>query len=428
MKRLYIFLLLVTLVVLIPACTGIRYAGSEGDYEEQVTALQSRLLNDPNDFEALRDLGVIYARTEQYTRAREYLQDAYARRNDDPKILFYLGLTTEMLGQRQTALRLFEQYPNVPRSSPFRKLMQGRYAWLSRELAREEIRAQLAQEEALDTRETDERIVAVFPFNYRGEADQYAALGRGLSEMISIDLSNVRSLRVVERIRLQALLDEIALGQEAFIDPRTAPRSGRLLGAGSIIGGGIDVPDRRTIRIDAAIIQAEDASTIPVESQDGVLQRFYELEKQLVYRLIDQFGVELTPEERQQIESIPTENLQAFLAFSRGLLLEDDRNFRGAARQYKRALELDPGFGQASLRADAAEGLLSAGGTVPNVIETAMLAEPPELTTRDMMENRLRNLHSSIGTNILPGIDNRNPAQELELPDPPPPPDRRSAP
>ncbi|HKL87898.1 MAG TPA: CsgG/HfaB family protein, partial [Salinibacter sp.] len=209
-------------------------------FEEEENRLERRLEDHPEDGEALRDLGSIYLRTDRPSQAYDALKKAYSRRPDDPKVLFYLGLASEKVGRREAALDLFSKFGEVPEDSKYRTLMEGRYEWLARKQAKRQAQQMIAQEkdQPADVEgQVEPNVVAVVPMEYQGGSEKYQPLGRGLAEMFTTDLANVGRLKVVERVRLQAILDELKLSRSKYIDQSTAPRVGRLLGAGRIVGG-----------------------------------------------------------------------------------------------------------------------------------------------------------------------------------------------
>ncbi|MFW5955490.1 MAG: CsgG/HfaB family protein [Rhodothermales bacterium] len=409
-------------------CSVSRVLDMPANPEREVERLEARLLTDPADVEAMRDLGVILLRTNQVPRGYDYLTQAYTRAEADPKTRFFLGIASEMLGRPETSLRLYAAYAETPRRSPYRELLRGRYEWLSYRLAEQEVRNLLEQERMLGGRFDDEgrgqtssSIVAVFPLSYLGSRSQYAELGRGVAELVSIDLTEVTSLRVVERVRLQVLLDEMELGQTAYVDPSTAPRLGRLLGAGRLIGGTYDVIGSN-LQLDAGVVEVEQGETSARRaSQSDALRNLFRVQKELVFDLIESMGIELTPQQREQIEFIPTENMQAFLAYSRGLASKDGGDFAGAARMFAEASRLDPSFVEVAEQAQAMQSAAAASGTPEELL--VQLIDPA--SQGDLMNSRQRSLGESIGAYVLPGPDSRRPAQEGLLPLPPPPPPRR---
>jgi tetratricopeptide (TPR) repeat protein len=412
--------------MLLTSCSPTLFSGDLSDYQDDIQELQRRLIENPSDADALRDLGAIYLRARQFSEANTYLEQAFAYRPDDPKTLFNLGLANETLARRDTALRLYEKFAEVPRSSPYRSLMEGRYEWLSRRILRDEVE-QLALQEPLQTDSTSPRIVAVFPFTYAGADERFEPLSRGLADLVSVDLENVNTLRVVERVRLQALLDELQLAQHQYMDDATAPRLGRLLGAGRLISGQYNVLGRDNLRLDGAYMQIEDASYFQLDSQSDVLRNLFVMEKALVFNLVNQLGIELTPQEREQIEFIPTQNLQAFLAYSRGLQEEDAGAYGLAAGFYRQASQLDPGFALAANRAEKADAMAATDMSTEELITEAASAESGGNTGIDLMGLRVGLLNQAIGAGFLPGEESREPASEsagetVLLPTPPAPP------
>ncbi len=420
---------LMLLTVLCTSCAGIRMSDDPADYERSTRRLQARIAADPGDAEALRDLGIIYLRTKRFPQAAERLQEAFAHGADDPKTLLHLGLAVEAMGRQQTAIRLYEKYVEVPRLSPYRKLMEGRYRTLSRQIAQEEIRQQVLREAEIGG-ETSPRILAVVPFRYQGSDDQYAPLGRGLAEMLTIDLARVPDLQLVERVRLQALLDELDLGQTGAVDPSTAPRMGRLLGAGRLVGGNYNVLAGGNLSVDAALVSVESAEVPAVESRSGSISDLFRLQKDVAFALIDELGYVLTPEQREQIERLPTQNMQAFLAYSRGLQEEDAGNFDAAARHFGQAQQLDPNFEAAAAQYDSAESMRDAEGTTQDVVAMASREDAIGDGPLDLVDLRIGTLGENLGANLVPGQESRKPFAEAagsgaaRLPDPPPPPGR----
>lgn len=426
------FLALSVVVVGIAACAPeAKLQEDPEDYREEVARLERKIAENPEDAAPLRDLGAIYVRTKRPSEGYRYLKKALSREPNDPKTLFYLGVASERLGRRREAQRLYRRFPKVPEDSRYRSLMKGRYQWLLRQEIRTRM-AQMVQRE--DTLATDisARTVAVLPLSYQGGDEKYASLGRGLAEMVSVDLAQIDELQLVERVRVEALLDELRLSESQYVDPKTAPRTGRILGAGRLIGGGYSVLDGEQLRVETALAEVQGAAaSSKIESYADALEQLFALEKELVFGIVDRLGIELTPEEREQIESVPTRNLQAFMAYSRGLEAEARGNYEAAAAAFRRAHEIDPGFSRAADRQVEMEDLSAvAGGTEQALLAATQIGVPP--STINLLQNRLRMQSVSLG---LPLSQGRQPATESNsrenpsaLQDPPPPPEENGSP
>lgn len=421
-----------SLMLLAAGCASVSLQEDPEDYREEAAALLAHLEANPDDAEALRDLGIIYLRTARYTAAQERLEAAYVQRPDEAETLFHYALALELNNQPDEALALYARYTDVARVSPYRARMAGRYRWLNRELIRQDIQARLADETAFSN--APPGTIGVFPFAYQGTDDRFAPLGRGLAEMMTNDLAQVQALTVVERLRVQVLLDEIDLARQTdgAIDPATAPRAGRLLGAQQLVSGTFDVPDGERLRLNAAVFSVE-AKPVGLDTRDDVLDNLFILQKDLVFGIIDELGITLTREEREAIDEVPTRNLQAFLAYSRGLEAEDNGQFEQAASFFQQAQTLDPSFSQAGQQAEATA--TGPGGQPEQQLGPRRPGArgPGAGGPPDLVHARNQNLNNTVGRTYVPGEDHRRPAAEAAdagaadpdaLPTPLPPPSR----
>jgi methyl coenzyme M reductase subunit C len=99
------------------------------------------------------------------------------------------------------------------------------------------------------------------------------------------------------------------------------------------------------------------------------------------------------------MEARPTENLQAVLAYGRGLEAADAGNFAQAARHFMEAAALDPGFAAARAGAAQSSGAARAAG-----VSTAQLAANAAAATA---EDPLQSVQS-----LVPSTGVRDPAAE----------------
>jgi Uncharacterized protein involved in formation of curli polymers len=84
-------------------------------------------------------------------------------------------------------------------------------------------------------------IVAVLSFdnNSIGAGRQdYDGIGKGIQETLIADMAANGKIRLVDRERIQRVLDEQHLSKSGAVDPATAVRVGKILGAQYAIYGG----------------------------------------------------------------------------------------------------------------------------------------------------------------------------------------------
>ena len=435
-RNVFFKIYIIIIIGFLLSCTMTTRMNSQEERKIRMNRLVRNIAENPADWNSLRELGVILVKAHDYQRGKILLERALRLNPKDPETIFYYGLSLEFCNEEKRAFNVYRNYDKVSRQSRYRRMMQARYAFLTRKVMRQEARALLEQEGQLATRALSPKSIAVFPFSYQGSDMNYATLGKGLCEMMITDLSQVKGIQLIERIRLQALLEEMRLEQTGLMDTNTAPRFGQLLSAGQIVYGVYDILSEDRFRVDVELWNVFDTQSPPLAvNRTDKLNRLFTMEKRIVFGIIGRMGIELTPLERERIMRVPTRNMQAFMAYCIGLEKQDVGLFEEAAASFQRASRLDPEFEIAAQKAQESSAMEEAGTDKQTVlvsldnIETQSILSP---TIDDLVSDRLRQVSTNIGSNFIPGQDNREATEEAttaganvglgDLPDPPRPP------
>jgi TolB-like protein len=243
-----------------------------------------------------------------------------------------------------------------------------------REQAAARARLAIQNETQLAQQATDPNTIAVLPLDVAGDTS-YQALSRGLAQILTSDLALIQRFRLVERLQLTELLDELNLSQGARVDPSTAARVGRLVQAGRMVHGLAAIPAEGDARLEASVVQSTGEVT-PSEAVTGRFRDLLRMEKDLVVALSARLGYTLSEAERGVILENGTQNLTAFLAYSRGLLAEDLGDFSRAAAYFSQAVQADPGFQQARESYQASASADAAQQASTGEVATAVAEEP----------------------------------------------------
>ena len=360
------------LLVVGTACTaGRRPPAPTAD---QIPELRTELRESPDDVDAMVRLAAAYQAAGQPKRALPHLVEARRRFPDNAASLFYLGLVREDLERYDEAREAYRSYLDLEGSGRLAGAAERRLTLLRRQELLASVRQTLERESELADRVPDERTVAVFPFQYRGDDPRFRPLGRALAEFLVTDLSRTEALTVLERSRLQLLLDEMELSESDYVEPGTAVQSGRLLGAANLVQGMLE-GNEAEMGMEASVIDARQPPPDvlePVASGSRPAREIFELESEIALSVYRSLGVELTSAQRERITGPPTRDLDAVLAFGRGLMAQDTANFGAAARHFDRAVQIDPNFSQAVERLEIADQLSAAASM--NVDGLARLA------------------------------------------------------
>jgi TolB-like protein/cytochrome c-type biogenesis protein CcmH/NrfG len=339
-----------------------------------VARLERARASRPNDPAVARSLGIAYYKAKRYDDARKQLNQAVRLDPRDGSATLYLGLTAEQQHDIPGAKYAYQSYVRYGRTSKIRKQLEARLAALTRQELQAAAKTAVAQEQQLSTQRASAKTVAVMPLRFTGSDSTLMPLERGMAELITIDLSRSHELTVVERAKLQALLDEISLQQSGATDSTTNVRAGKIVQAGRIVNGQI-VQNAGRLRVDAAIVNTQTSGLAGGAANENTLAELFAIEKAIVLQLFDSLGVTLTTAERNAIEQRPTRSMQAFLAYSRGLRFEDQGKYDDAARNYREAVRIDPSFGGAMQKSvetqAAAQGMqMSAASVESNLAGT----------------------------------------------------------
>lgn len=327
-----------------------------------IPALEARVTRAPGDVEAAVRLGAAYRDAGRMDDAARMLSAAHQRAPRDERAMLLLGLTYEDQGDvaRARALYAAAERAGVPRH--VRGQLRDRLALLERRAREAEVRAAIAQEAQLAATPPRQGTVAVFPFLFAGGDESLRPLERALAEFLVTDLAQTGRLEVVERARVQLLLDEIGLADAGRMDPATAARGGRLLGAAHVVQGRLG-GSQEALEMEVRVARVGGAAAAgDAVGQRGGVRRLIEMQKEIALGIYQRLGVDLTPAERERVLRRPTENLQAVLAYGRGLEAADAGDFARAADHFTQAASLDPAFAAARVQARAAEGAGRAAG------------------------------------------------------------------
>ena len=174
------------------------------------------------------------------------------------------------------------------------------------------------------TRNKNAKRVAILYFDNTSGEVKLNKLKKGLAGMLISDLSNVYMLNVVERDRLESIISEQELSNSKEFDSSTAAKLGKLLGAEIILTGSY-FEMFGAFRIDARFINVETGEILKSEGVDGTSKNFFKLQKQLVWKIIRNLDVKLSPSEKLTIENSAQHlvSYEATLMFSEALDLID---------------------------------------------------------------------------------------------------------
>src|SRR5713101_975000 len=184
----------------------------------------------------------------------------------------------------------------------------------------------------------NEKSIAVLPFENLSEEKSNAYFADGIQDEILTRLSKIADLKVISRTSTQRYkktsqkLSEIA----------------NQLGVANLLEGSVQKTNDQ-VRVNVQLIRAANDSHLWAETFDRRLTDIFSVESEVAKAIADQLRAKLTGQEEQVIAARPTDNLEAYDAYLRGLAYTlktfyTPANLLGAQKYLREAVRLDPKF------------------------------------------------------------------------------------
>ena len=203
-----------------------------------------------------------------------------------------------------------------------------------------------------------EKSIAVLPFENLSSDKENAYFADGIQEEILTRLSKIADLQVISRTSTQRYKSA----------PENLPEIARQLGVAHILEGRVQ-KSGDVVRVNVQLIKAANDSHLWADTFDRKLTDIFSVESEVAKAIAEQLRAHLTGREEQVIAAKPTDNVEAYDAYLRGLASEA-RSYSSSLPSpsseapgfYERAVQLDPNFALAWARLSRADANLYFGG------------------------------------------------------------------
>jgi TolB-like protein len=182
---------------------------------------------------------------------------------------------------------------------------------------------------------------------------QYDPMEQGFADLLISRLNNSTGLKVVERERLQWILDEIKL-QDKY-DMEGAVRAGKMLGAQTVLLGSFII-NNDEIWLGGRLVKVESSEILLTDEVKGELDEFFDLIDKLSEKISEKINVTLKEVKVSEVSQGPS--LDAILAYSIGLNFLEREDYTNAYAKFQEALNFSPGYEKAKLKAESIEPYL----------------------------------------------------------------------
>jgi TolB-like protein len=180
--------------------------------------------------------------------------------------------------------------------------------------------------------------IAVLPFENRSHDPDNAYFADGIQDEILTRLAKIADLKVISRTSTQHYKSA----------PENLPEIARQLGVAHIVEGSVQ-KSGDSVRVNVQLIKAANDSHLWADTFDHKLTDIFSVESEVAKAIAEQLRAKLTGQEEQVIVAKPTDNVEAYDAYLRGLAYKlkagnTAANALGARKYLREAVRLDPKF------------------------------------------------------------------------------------
>src|SRR5215813_452955 len=183
-----------------------------------------------------------------------------------------------------------------------------------------------------------EKSIAVLPFENLSRDPDNAYFADGIQDEILTRLSKIADLKVISRTSTQQYQSK----------PGNLSEIAKQLGVAHIVEGSVQ-KSADSVRVNVQLIKAANDSHLWADTFDRKLTDIFSVESEVAKAIAEQLRAKLTGQEEQVIAAKPTNNIDAYDAYLRGLAYtlksaNTPANTLGAQKYLKEAVRLDPKF------------------------------------------------------------------------------------
>lgn len=257
---------------------------------------------------AYNKLGRLYASVKDYRKSRDLYDKAVELDPYNVEALSNKGITYEKEGKWDKALASYQQGQGANRDDSFSRVLAARAAdmlayqkdaarkeridKLVKELA-ERFREQAKRPKPEDTWTSPPTVVSFVDFQEQGGLSERDGMSIVLTSQLSEQLKASGRVKVVDRILLDRLLEELNLGSSELADPETSLKLGRVMAA-RVMGTGtlINMPEGTLLNmrlVDTETTAVGKVITMQMAGSMPQAKDLFQLNRQILSAIIQEY-------------------------------------------------------------------------------------------------------------------------------------------
>jgi TolB-like protein/AraC-like DNA-binding protein/Tfp pilus assembly protein PilF len=200
----------------------------------------------------------------------------------------------------------------------------------------------------------NDKSIAILPFKNLSSNKENQYFADGIMEVVLNHLTSIKELKVISRTSMEQYRETT----------KTMPEIAKELGVSYILEGSVQKKNNE-IRIITQLIDAINDNHISSTDIKKDYKDIFELQSTIASQISKELNMELSDEERSQIEKKPTNNIEAYNLYLKGVHIIRNGSTNKSITYFEQAIEKDPEFAIAYSELAAAYMILARSGINP---------------------------------------------------------------
>ncbi|MGQ9610644.1 MAG: CsgG/HfaB family protein [bacterium] len=179
--------------------------------------------------------------------------------------------------------------------------------------------------------DSDKIIIGVLYFERNTNRQDLEPYRTGLTDMFISKLQKMEHIKVVERSKLDNIMSEMELNDLGVIDPDTAQKIGRLMGAQALYYGSFTSPLGEQLCLDGRLVRVETGEVISAG------QNICPINDKALFDTVDKVSKIIEKQINYRYKELIADNF-----YSKGRTSEENNDKSGAIAYYNKALQYYP--------------------------------------------------------------------------------------
>ena len=182
--------------------------------------------------------------------------------------------------------------------------------------------------------------LSISDFVVHSDRADYKYMGKGISEMIAVELRKSPGIKLIERERRTDLLEEMEIALSDLADSQTQLEVGKLLAVYMVYGEIIDMGKK--VLISLRMVDVESGEVIWNEKLTEKLTNYDYISGFFATSILKHIDVKVTKSTIEKTEEKVEKSQEVVIAFSRAVDYYDKKDVKTAKEELSKAKKLDP--------------------------------------------------------------------------------------